>query len=386
MYVDQSGTGSIWMATYQTAGAQSGDLPVLTLPANTFSEGALRRLPPAFNHASGFFADDNAGEMWISRCEGTCGASGGTPYVVVTALAGRNKPVLHKIQLPLPCDGLTASGGLTVGDIGYQLGKTGASFYVIGQNSPGSSGALWSVAAGSYAASCYTNVPAKFDPSPYFARVGDRLLFGVAGQESQTHGFYDLANGTIAVEPKPRGTATHLSAIGELLYYVANGADSTSNGLGAYRPPKGAWNVFPTVAFASSPYANGVAAADQGAWFTALGTCNGQQVVVCLGRAVYLKSFAAIPQLQLGDTVKGQTTQFGTFANPQTSPSPGPEEQPFNVHSGPFKAASQNPRVCRVEYVTTLTYRVRGLQEGPCPLTITNTNTKQVQPLVTNVH
>lgn len=98
MYVDQSGTGSIWMATYQTAGAQSGDLPVLTLPANTFSEGALRRLPPAFNHASGFFADDNAGEMWISRCEGTCGASGGTPYVVVTALAGRNKPVLHKLS------------------------------------------------------------------------------------------------------------------------------------------------------------------------------------------------------------------------------------------------------------------------------------------------
>lgn len=384
MFVDPD--GAIWMSTYQTTGPQFGDLPVLRLPPNQFAQSKLERLPQSFGQASGF-AIDPFGYMWISRCKGDCSGSNGAPMVAITPIEGSHKAPVATVSLPRPCGGVGGSGGVSVGDIAlaYKISSY-ATFYVIGHSSPPGNGALWTINEGAMTSGCDQSVPAGFNPGPYFAKVGGALVMGASGTGSSAHGFYVLSNGSISVHSTPRGTATYLSPTGDYLYYTANGADSSFDGVGTYKPSTGKWNVFSTATLANSPIANGVAGTDQGAWFTALATCGDPpKQGVCLGRAVYLPAFGAIPQLQLGDTNMSQPTRFGVFTNPQPSSSPDVAEQPFNVHSGPFKAQSQNPQACTVELIAPFTWQVHGVQKGPCPLTITNTKTGQVQPLVTEV-
>ncbi len=390
IYVDQN-DGAIWFATYQTTGQKYGSLPVLRLAPGSFGSSGLATLPPDYDGASGF-TQDSSGRIWISRCQGDCSGSGGVASVVATTEAEFSKPPSHRVTLR-SCPSLSGSKPFNVGDIAFQP----TSLYVIGQSVAPGSGTIWKISGlvhKSQKATCLTGLPAGFSPSLDFSGVNGTQIVGIRGKGgSNAHGFYKLANDKITTDTAPKGKASNLSAFNGLLYYVANGTDPTFKGLGTYQPSNGVWNVFPTVGFAESQFENGVAAsqfgAASGAIFMGTGLCGGKQGI-CLGALVYANEgghFGAIPGLPLDDTPQGEKTNFGVVTNP--SPTPGSEQAdlgPRNVHSGPFRAEAHNPTVCQLVYVAPFTFAVKGLAPGPCPITITNTDTGQVQPLVTNVH
>jgi hypothetical protein len=278
--------GALWMSTFQPVGPWSR-FPVLRMPPGLFSEDALQRLPKSFGGASGF-AEDGAGNLWISACAPSYCPPGGTetPIVFETPVAGSHSAPEATVELPLNCTQFTF--GFAVGDIAYSAG----SLYVIGQNAFPGPGTIWVVSAKKRTASCLPNLPADFNPSAYFVNIGGSLVFGIGGNENigfwgPGHGFYSLSNGSIASDEAPRGTATHVSVYGGLIYYMANGGrDFSLYGLATYQPSTSAWGPFPGASFAGAQNYNGVAAASNGAWYTVggCGTWHG----VCLGHTVVL--------------------------------------------------------------------------------------------------
>jgi hypothetical protein len=383
---------ALWMATFQPAGGWNAALPVLRMPPRQFSSPALQTLPPSFGEASGF-AEDDAGNLWISGCRGAhCSPDhNGTPIVVETSVSGSHVAPKATVDLNPACAQFGYLG-FTVGDVAFYRGD----LYVIGLNDgspPPARGTIWQV-SDKHVVSCRPAVPSDFNPSPYFAKANKLLVLGVGGNSSDVH--WDVSNGFYAVQgsgdkaallprdKSPLGTATHLSASrdGKLVYYIANGVrDIKVFGLSTYVPNaengvlEGSWNIFPAASFSGAQLDNGVSAVADGAWYTSDHAC-GQWQGVCLARAVYL-AWSAIPQQTLPSITVGTSTTFGILANPGTTETGA---VPLNVHSGPFKAGSRGqlvpgPPSCTVNYTDpkqSLTFLVTGVHAGTCLITITD--------------
>ena len=352
-------------------------------------------LPSGYGEASGL-TEYPAGTLWISGCSGTYCLQNhsGTPILVQTAVTGSPNPSPSPIPLPLSC---TKFGylGFSVGDVSYSGGR----LYVLGLNEgsgPPARGTIWSVSPASGYASCISNLPGDFNPSPYFATIpgsgsSTTLIFGAGGNVSDfrwppNHGFYALSDGKVASpapDLTPHATAFHVSQYKGLVYYIhqnnlADGLDVS--GLGDYEPSTGVWEVFPAASFSGTQSDDGVVGTEDGAWFTASSVCTHLLTGkpwhgVCLGRARSFSdsSWGVVPGLQLPTIGIGNGTGFA----------------PLVVHSGPprFDAKSGNPAACTIQghpRGSQLIYTVTGIGKGGiCPITITSGD--RSEPLVTTV-
>ncbi|MGB8909970.1 MAG: hypothetical protein WCC84_14590 [Candidatus Cybelea sp.] len=386
-----SSDGTLWMATFAPLGAWQHFLPVLRMPGGALSTPSP--LPSGFGEASGF-TEYPPGTLWISGCLGIYCLQNhsGTPILVQTAVAGTPSASPSPIPLPLSCAKFGYLG-FTVGDVSY----SGSNLYILGLNdgsAPPARGMIWSVSPASGYASCVSNLPGDFNPSPYFATImgsggGNMLVFGAGGNPNNfrwppNHGFYTLSNGKLkapAPDSTPHATAYHLSQHDGIVYYIhennlADGIDVA--GLGDYEPLSGDWNVFPSGSFDGPQSDDGVAGTDDGAWFTASSVCTHPPAGeawhgVCLGRARFLPNFGVAPGLRLPNIRIGTGTGF----------------TPLIVHSGPPReenAKSGNPEACATHRpslrseIFTVTGQGKG---GICPITITDGT--HSEPLVTIV-
>ncbi|MBV8530174.1 MAG: hypothetical protein JO104_02570 [Candidatus Eremiobacteraeota bacterium] len=397
LYVTGNGTsnGTLWMATFQPVGAWGYSLPAYRMPLANFSQP--QPLPTAgFGEPSGF-AVDASSHLWLSSCQGSnCKEDhGGTPLLVKAPASGTQNP--QKIALPKRCAGFGYSG-FSVGDVAYYAGE----LYVLGLNdgsAPPARGALWHYSpSGQRKPECVA-VPHDFNPSPYFATlIGPTgtasLVFGVGSNNRNFRwrpntGFYILTKTgeqfALERDEKADVTANHVSALstssspGKVLYYASNTSlDLGFVGLGTYQPmptpSPSAWNVFPAAAGYGDQSDNGVAAEVGGAWFTADGACIAPKTGkiwngVCLGHAVYLRQWGALPQQTLRVLEPHNDARFGVIINPDGAGS----TVSLHAHSGPSYKATPSPNsACTTQQITPLTFSVTGGgKRGVCQITIT---------------
>jgi hypothetical protein len=387
----------LWIATFQPNGNWTGDLPSYRLSLQKFP-GTLAPLSLThFSNASGFVADETANEIYVSRCAGTgCRQDhNGTPMVAESTISSPR----YVGAVSLPNCASFGYLGFTVGDVALFNKK----LYVIGLNdgsAPPAHGTIWQVPLplGTKGTKCLAGVPKNFNPSPYFAQVGTRLLGGIGGNSynvrwGPSNGFYAITSSGVmpSPDPTPLGSPTHISAFtgSGLLYYIAeNGVRSLRlYGLGTFEPEVsgtgsqakllGRWNVFPNAAFSGQEFNNGVAAVSNGAWFTATSVC-GNWAGVCLGRARYYSAWGTLPTLNLGTLTNGQTTNLGIV-------------NPLNVRGGPFIAVqgANESNTCSVAPLATpspLTFVVTAKSSpGPCLVKLYQQGASRVQYLVTSV-
>lgn len=385
LYIAGSGSSAtLWIASFQPQGEWGASLPIYHVALNDFTSSGLRELSEStFGEGSGFYAD-GSGNIYISGCLGTdCSPRhNGTPVVIETLADGSGSQPEAIADMKMSCAPFGYLG-YSVGDVGYNNGA----LYVIGLNDgspPPAAGVVWYVPLplSSATATCVASYPANFDPSPFFVNAAGTLIFGVGGNRYNVRwaypsGFYALegsgSQSSVIEDLTPRGTATHLSADGSAVYYVANGIrDIQVYGLGTFDPTatssglSGHWNVFPSGSFKGSQWDNGVAAVSNGAWFTAGNIC-GNWKGVCLERARYFGEWGPIPAVQLlsgGQTLgQGSTVTFGAV-------------NPLLAHSGPFTAeliaGTQSCSAPAPLNSYRLTFSVRGVSGGPCLIALTD--------------
>jgi hypothetical protein len=403
--------GALWIATFQPVGSWNYPLPAYRLPPNDFSESALQPLPTSTYGEPSGFVEDSSNNLWISSCEKThCKQyRKGTPVLFEASLTAYGKP--RAIPLPMQCTQF-GYGGYSVGDVGFYPPNGGV--YVLGLSegsAPPARGTLWGYSSAENKASCH-QVPSDFNPSPYFTLVAGAdgklpaLVFGVGGNPANFRwnpgvGFYLLSGAPKAKLVQVGGTPhhtilvtpNHVSAFGtdanpgKVMYYIASSRiHQRFSGLGTFAPSANdAWGVFPSGAFAGDQLNDGVAAAADGAWFTANGVCGSNYNGVCLAHAIIIPKASAwgvLPGLYLPPLSLGSTVNFGVIAQSDGS-------DPLVLHSGPFYAhvdPSPNPS-CTVQKVANLTFSVTGGgTPGVCQIIITRGPHAPVgQPIVTVV-